>query len=274
MRTEVRDVNPKLAAKWLTQNTGNRPIKAHHLTDLVNAMLNHKFMLIHQPVAFASDGRLLDGQHRLQAVVDSGMTVPMMVTFDADPDTFNVIDAGNKRSIADGLAIRHSTPAFAKVNVGASRVVAIYDRIDDRTSTTPWNQRTVLNVKLDRRTMADIADELFRDMNRLILDVKDYNRGFRLQSNWLAALFVIRRDSAQAVELIEEFIRGFVTGESLPTGDVRLKLRDSFANNPAFKSADARMGFGVTVKAWNLFVVGEEPKVLRFVRSMPGAVPL
>lgn len=272
MRTEVREINPKLATKWLTQNTGNRPLKDRLVVDLANAMLNHKFMLTHQPIAFAPDGRLLDGQHRLQAIVESGMTVPMLVAFDADPDTFIVIDAGTKRSIADGLAVTHGVPAFAAVNVGAARVVAIFDRIDN--TLVPWNQRTILNVKLDRATIADIADELFDKMNGLILDIKDLNRGFRLQSNWLAALFVIRRDSAQPAELVDEFIRGFITGSDLPNGDVRLKLREAMANNPAFKAADARLGFGVTVKAWNLFVVGDEPKYLRFTRATPIAPPL
>jgi len=274
MRTEVIRVTPQLAAEWLAKNTENRPIKRFLVDDLCSAILNGRFLLTHQPIAFAPDGRLLDGQHRLTAVVESGKTVPMLVAYNADPSTFYVIDAGTKRSIADGLAITHRTPMFAAVNVAACRVVAIADRVLDLRDTTPWNHRTALGLKLDRATVASYADSMFEEMNRLILEIKDLNQAFRLQSNWLAALFVIRRDSNQDVDLVDEFVRGFITGSDLPAGDVRLRLRDAIANNPAYRRTDARLGFGVTVKAWNLFVIGDSPKVLRFTRDMAGAAPL
>lgn len=272
MRTEVVDVTPAMAQEWLEGNTLNRPMKPLLLTDITNAMLNGKFPLIHQSVALTADGRVLDGQHRLTGVVQSGKTVPMNVTFNADPATFDVIDAGAKRSVADAVNIRFNNP-FSKANVGACRVIALYDRIDPA-STVPWNQRTYANAKLDRATLAGIAFDLNEDMNRLIADVKDYSRSWRLNANSLAAMFVIRRDTRQDKALVEQFLSGVVSGANLPHGDVRLKLREALANNPAFRRNDARLGFGATVKGWNLYVQGDSPQYLRFTRETPGAPPL
>lgn len=272
MHVEVAVVNPELAELWLRGNTANRPIKAALVDDLTNAMLNGTFKLTHQPVAMTSEGRLLDGQHRLLAIVRSGRTVSLTVARDADPETFGVIDAGAKRTLADVLAVKYGH-TYNAVNVAACRVVAMYDR-SDVTSTAPWNTRTFAGAKLDRATIAALADEMHESMNRLILDIKDINVSWRLHSNPLAALYVIRRDSAQDAALLDEFIRGLVSGADIPPGDVRLKLRDGLVSNPAFKRFDARLGFFVTVKAWNLYVQGESPKILRFVRDSPGALPL
>lgn len=266
------EVTPELAVMWLEGNVGNRPIKSILVGELTNAMLNGTFKLTHQPIAITTDGRLLDGQHRLLAVIRSGRTVLMNVTFDADPATFDVIDAGAKRTLADALSIEFGN-AYAAVNVAACRVVAIYDR-SEPTLTTAWNARTFLNLKLDRGTISVLAGEMHEAMNAVVLEIKDHSRSWRLMASPLAALYVIRRDSTQDPNLIDEFVRGLASGANLPAGDVRLKLRESLTSNPAFRRNDARLGFGVTIKAWNLFVQGDAPKILRFVRDSPGSAPL
>lgn len=53
----------------------------------------------HQGIAIATDGTLVDGQHRLMAVVESGVTVRMNVTFNAPKSQH--IDSGNCRSMAN-----------------------------------------------------------------------------------------------------------------------------------------------------------------------------
>lgn len=272
METKTMSVTPEMAARWLEGNANNRPIKQILVGELANAMLNGTFRLTHQAIALTSDGRLLDGQHRLLAVVASGRTVNMNVAFNVDPDTYDVIDAGAKRSLADALAVRHGH-GYALATSAACRVVALYDRVNP-TLTTPWNARTFLNAKLDRATVAEIADEMYPSMMKLVLDIKDYSRSWRIQANSLAALYVIRRDTHQDPDLVDEFIRGLASGANLPAGDVRLKLRDALANNPSFRRNDARLAFGATVKAWNLYVEGDSPKILRFVRDSPGATPL
>lgn len=53
----------------------------------------------HQGIAIASDGTLVDGQHRLLAIVESGVTVRMNVTFNAAKSQH--IDSGDIRSMAN-----------------------------------------------------------------------------------------------------------------------------------------------------------------------------
>jgi len=57
------------------------------------------------PIQFSDKGRLIDGQHRLQAVVDSGCVISAWVAFGAKDETFAFIDIGKKRTAADIFAI-------------------------------------------------------------------------------------------------------------------------------------------------------------------------
>lgn len=63
------------------------------------------WLVTHQGIAFDTRGVLVDGQHRLAAVVEADVTVKIAVFTDVEPDTFDVLDTGKKRNAADVLAI-------------------------------------------------------------------------------------------------------------------------------------------------------------------------
>ena len=64
-------------------------------------------------VGISSDGFIVDGQHRLSAVVRSGCSVEMWVMRDAPLEIFSVIDQGRIRSVAQIAKMRglkHTSP--------------------------------------------------------------------------------------------------------------------------------------------------------------------
>ena len=67
----VMEVGPDLAARWLDGNTHNRPLKQTLVDRFVRDMQAGRWRLTHQGIAFDADGMLIDGQHRLWAIVIS-----------------------------------------------------------------------------------------------------------------------------------------------------------------------------------------------------------
>lgn len=127
MTTMIMDITPAQATEFLRLNHANRPIRRSWVDRLTNIIERGEWMLTHQGIAITSDNRLLDGQHRLKAIVASGKTVKMNVAFDCDPETFTVIDGGVRRSISDQL----DTPPMA---VAVARLLW---RLPRRTDNTP-----------------------------------------------------------------------------------------------------------------------------------------
>lgn len=105
MKMQVERVDPALAMRWLAANESNRPISAEQVKRYAADMKRGDWKTTHQGIAFDRSGVLLDGQHRLRAVVKAGVTVPMVVFRDCDRDTFDRLDVGKKRTAADALAI-------------------------------------------------------------------------------------------------------------------------------------------------------------------------
>ncbi len=71
------------------------------VAQLAHYMKEGHFQLTHQGIAFNEDGELFDGQHRLLAVMKSGVPVQMVVTRGANSLAWTATDIGVKRSFAD-----------------------------------------------------------------------------------------------------------------------------------------------------------------------------
>jgi hypothetical protein len=108
------DVTPDLAARWLKNNFGNRPVSDDTVIAYARDMIAGQWVPTHQGIAFNDKDELIDGQHRLLAVVKSGVSVRMMVTFNLPSHiggkqvtTMDAVDRGRTRSVGDQLKIQH-----------------------------------------------------------------------------------------------------------------------------------------------------------------------
>lgn len=86
MHTTTELVTPEKAAEFLKMNKVNRPIRKAHVAEIADLISRGKWQLNHLGLAFNKHGDLLDGQHRLHAIIKSGVTVPIRVTRDLDFD--------------------------------------------------------------------------------------------------------------------------------------------------------------------------------------------
>jgi len=100
-------VTPEMASQWLRdQNTVNRPVSMSSVTKYAADMAQGQWRDTHQnAIAFFEDGVLADGQHRLMAVVRSGLAVQMYVAFGLSRSDAMAIDQGRTRSASDALKI-------------------------------------------------------------------------------------------------------------------------------------------------------------------------
>jgi hypothetical protein len=110
MRTEVMQITPSMADVFLKQNIGNRAVRQGWVNELAGFIESNQWKTSHQGIAFDKGGRLLDGQHRLMAVLKANRPVKMNVTFEADAESFSVMDQGQRRTAADILSVdrRHA----------------------------------------------------------------------------------------------------------------------------------------------------------------------
>lgn len=101
----IETFDPARAADALRHNTNNRPMSASNVKQLATSITRGEWRLNGETIVFGDTGRLLQGQHRLQAVILSGMSIISLVVRCVPDEVFTTFDRVKKRGAADVLAI-------------------------------------------------------------------------------------------------------------------------------------------------------------------------
>ena len=84
----------------------NRDLRKTWIADLANRMRTGQWLATHQGIAIAPSGVLLDGQHRMLALLASGIDgILINVSRGIDPATRDAYDGGSTRTTADHLGV-------------------------------------------------------------------------------------------------------------------------------------------------------------------------
>lgn len=130
--TEIIDVTPEMAAEMLTHNTHNRGLRPGRVERYARDMKRGRWPWNGVPITFDRDGVLIEGQHRLHAVIESGVTIRFTVIRGMPPEIQESYDLGIARTGGDALSLRgYTTPNYV-----ASTARRIWEWLDSGPS---WN---------------------------------------------------------------------------------------------------------------------------------------
>lgn len=104
-RTDVVHVTPVMAKEWLNRNTHNRPMRAQKVAEFARDIQAGNWAMNGETIKFDTNGVLLDGQHRLSAIVKADTPVDLLVVTGLDAATQHTMDAGAKRTTADAFKL-------------------------------------------------------------------------------------------------------------------------------------------------------------------------
>ena len=104
-------VTPEIARTWLTVNKNVRPLQRIAVNQYKEEILSGNFCENGEVVVFDSDGFLRNGQHRLKAIEESGVTIPLNVTRNVPPDQCDIFDMGGRRTVKQITGIKSTACA-------------------------------------------------------------------------------------------------------------------------------------------------------------------
>lgn len=130
------DVTPAMAREWLGRNYEMNRHRGRTVVEKYRRlMLNDEWQTTHQGIAFDSDGRLIDGQHRLDALAgltDDSPAVRFCVFqyHTATPPMF-ALDNGRVRLVGDAFEVMGVTARGAGKNI-ASTCASLYQGVNNK----------------------------------------------------------------------------------------------------------------------------------------------
>ena len=105
MKVTIKKISPKEAEMLLFEHNPYNYRKLNLSTVKIYAkdMKDGNWKDNGETIKIDTNGNLIDGQHRLQAIVDSGVSVDLIIVEGLDPSVADTIDIGRKRSIEQYL---------------------------------------------------------------------------------------------------------------------------------------------------------------------------
>lgn len=249
-------VTPEMATGWLGKNVSNRRKRNNVISALARAIRCRLWMVNGEAIIIDTDGNLLDGQHRLEAIVSTGVPIPCMVAFNIRRAAFLTLDQGSKRTAGDVLGME-GVPHHSDVAASLSY---------------PWrHEHQMLGSEVVGRPNASAAE---------LLDLLNNHQGILKSSAYFASkqagriakpgMFIFlhyvctNRHPDQ-----EQFFDNVLTGVGITDRDsvaflLRKRLIDNAANKAKLPPIDI---LALSIKAWNMHILGSTGKNLRWTRS-------
>lgn len=104
--TKIETITPEIASQYLGTMVGNRALRKKAVNRYAREMIAGKWQVNGEAIKFSRSGHLIDGQHRLQAIIEAGIAVSICVTRGLDDGTIATLDTGLSRSYLDANVIR------------------------------------------------------------------------------------------------------------------------------------------------------------------------
>lgn len=279
MIVETVDLTPEDASKLLAHSQGQRQrsISKGHVERIAHAIRTGQWRETHQPIALDRDGVVIDGQHRLSAIVQAGIPVRLMIARDVPAETFDVIDTGKIRGPADVLTLggHVNTTKLAS----SARMVLTYDQVIGTTDTFRMVRQGFTSSDLLRFADSQRGQELGRILHPASGMAQHLGRsGF---CTWLAVAILAIRESPVDDGLGLEFVERLRDGASLPAGSPILALRRYLSSDQGLIRINggdrAQIGIATTIKTFNAWLEGSTRQLVTFrigVERMPAVVPV
>lgn len=256
MKIEVKRIGKAEAENMLSANSANRALSNANVAVIASEMSSGRFKETGDSIKISNEGVLLDGQHRLAAIVKSNTIHNMLVVSELPSDVFDVLDIGKKRNSKDVLSIS-GVKNSGQVS-GIIKVILSYEQEALNAGGGYYNQFKTPSIVLNRyNSNPDYFDALGTSAAKYyfrsnLLTTQEYGLLLHILSK-------ISRDNA------EEFFDKLSTGVALSQNDPIYLLRERLLKYKTSKlKVSLSLKIGLVFKAWNAFRRGRTLTTLTF----------
>jgi hypothetical protein len=248
----IETVTPTKAKAWLQGNVDNRKLRETRVLFFSRLLSEKEWELTGDAVVFDDQGVLINGQHRLTAVVVSKISAQFLVLRGVPSKAQEVMDQGLSRNLSDQLHRRGVQ--YNTIVAGALNWLYQMDYIE-RTGKVHYSDPSL------RPSLRELL-HLYENNTELSAEAKTMNKlvyYLKVRPGPTTALYhrLLAVDRADA----EIFFKQLQEGTGLAKNDPIWRLREWCVNDTLSRRATGRAPtyryVAMTLKAWNFWREGK-----------------
>lgn len=217
--SEAIELNPGLASELLKRNPDNRNIRETKILQYERDMRACRWAFNGEPIIISQEGLINDGQHRLRALVEANVTVPMLFVFGVDREARLTVDQGAARTAGDYLGMEG-----VENSTTAARIARLVIAIERERHARLYRDKDVTNIEIRRRVQ---ADPKIGEAARYAMSQYKCTRAFAASGLIGTAFYLL---SEVHPDDAKDFMDHVCTGEDLRRDDPAYAVRDALLN--------------------------------------------
>jgi hypothetical protein len=275
----LENITPAMASKWLETMVNNRTLSQAKAIEYAIVIDDDRWTVNGETIKFDSEGRLFDGQHRLQACVLADKPFKSYVAYGiSDEDAFSTVDVGKNRSHGDVFSIA----GYPSCNLSSGAALLIHQYKNNQfgpggsTNRRYTKGSKAILKKLDRLPVkgASVTKEELLNFaapfkERLIAAVRfaeNVKARKLLSSGMVAGCYFLFCEKSE--DDATRFFMDLFEGVGLSGSDSVYWLRERLMTNLAAPNKLQRGAVLMLVfKAWNKRRAGEKTKTLKLIEG-------
>ena len=258
---ELMTITPAMATEWLSHCVNNRKVSQKYVNRLVAQMAAGKWHITNAAIAFDRNGQLVDGQHRLWAVLLSDVSIVSWVCRGIDPDAVMSIDTAKVRNLPDILRIGGENGKVTNNEVATMRrMLASFGNAPD------WAPEEYSRAMARHHKAVQFAV----DNLPTVTSARGVNTGI---TRAVVARAWYTQDRARLAQFCRKLTSGIVTSEE---ESIIVGLRQYLQENRGGSFTSRMQRYGKIEKVLALWLAGENPSRVYAVSNeqfpLPGEV--
>lgn len=255
----IFEITVERAIALLERNTGNRNVRKLQVGKIREDIRAKRWEMNGESLVISREGLLNDGQHRLRAIIEAGVTVRAVVVFGVTRESRRTLDLGANRGPEDVLHfLGHH---YASTTASVARLALAFDKSEGKTfQPLKWISKT------------EIVERAHGDEEITEAVTWATSRGGEIRQLLAASPLAFCRYVLNKVhpEQAEVYLTGLIEGANLPSGAPALAVRRYLFT--LSKRGDREAAVAMVLRGWALFVQGRhaEPGDIHGRLPLPG----
>lgn len=254
------DITPEMATHMIRFSV-NRTLIPSKVRQYKQDMLDGNWYLTSDALAFLATGENYNGQHRLHAIADSGVTVRMYVMVGADPNTVYFTDVGNKKTPAHFLQMKDfALPAkFAAV----SKVIHYLNKQEPMSAVGSRNLNSMQIIRDAEYLKEQGFEQWLSRYYKMWLEGAKNLCPYRIMLG--IGWYLYQKDKA----LTTNFLRKLLLGTDAEQTDPEWQARNRLLAIESTRSVGCYKMMAIIARAWIIKKEGNDGKVIRLTENFP-----
>lgn len=249
----IERITPTVAAQMLGTMPGNRTVRARMVARYAREMIAGKWLLNGESIKVSREGKLIDGQHRLNAVIAAKVTVEMFVVRGVDAGAFVTLDTGISRTYHDTATIAGKD--WLKSVGGIARLWLKYERGVGSVSAGVQPSHQELDQIIEAHACipesAKVIQRLTVVRSKCLAGVQGFVHAYASE----------KYDREMADTFMQDLNDGANLNSTSPIYCLRARLIDNRIERMRMIPEQV---LALTIKAWNFWIAGEKVQSLRW----------